>query len=158
MSSNAFCVRAGKDRFEKNKLMIWGFVPMSVKISTKDSGGRLFLFEHTDMPKGGPPRHIRHNQDEWFYVTKGDFAFEIGEEKFRLKGGESLFAPRKVPHAWANVGEMPGTMLTMLTPAGTFEEFILETCTHPTLPSPEDIAKAFERHDMTVVGPPLTVD
>jgi hypothetical protein len=32
------------------------------------------------MGKGGPPRHYHHEQDESFYVTKGEFAFEVGDE------------------------------------------------------------------------------
>lgn len=154
----AVCVRTGTDRSDDNRLMIWGIIPLAIKVSAKDTDGRLFVFEHRDMGKGGPPRHIHHEQDEYFYVVAGEYAFEIGEEKFRLTAGDSLLAPRKVPHAWANVGDAPGTLLTELTPAGTFEEFILETTRHKTLPPPEEIAKAFTAHQMTVVGPPLKVD
>jgi mannose-6-phosphate isomerase-like protein (cupin superfamily) len=31
-------------------------------------------------------------------VIQGEFAIEVGDEKFRVKPGDSLFAPRKVPH------------------------------------------------------------
>ena len=30
------------------------------------------------MGKGGPPRHVHFEQDEWFYVIKGDYVFEVG--------------------------------------------------------------------------------
>lgn len=146
----------GTDRGGQNHLLIWGIIPMSIKVSTADTGGTLFVFEHTDMPKGGPPRHIHFEQEEWFYVTHGEFAMEVGDEAFHLLPGDSFLAPRKVPHAWACVSPR-GTLLTALTPAGTFEDFILETTTHAQLPSPEEIAQAFARHQMQVVGPPLQV-
>lgn len=158
---NAFQVSAKQDRFGNNAMKIWGLIPLSIKISSSDTGGKLFLFQHENMTKGGPPRHIHHGQDEWFYAVKGEFAMEVGDEgdceKFRLKAGDSFLAPRGIPHAWACISE-PGTLITMVTPAQTFEEFIVETTKHPTLPSPEEIAAAFERHNMTVVGPPLQVD
>lgn len=151
-------VPAGKDRHDDNALMIWGLIPLSIKVSTRDTGGALFVFQHNDMGKGGPPRHIHHEQDEWFYVIKGDFAIEVDDERFLLKPGDSFFAPRKIPHAWAHIANGPGTLLTALSPAGTFEEFILETTRHKTLPSPQEIARSFAQHGMTVVGPPLKVD
>jgi mannose-6-phosphate isomerase-like protein (cupin superfamily) len=155
-AQKAAYVPAGADRHGENKLMIWGFVPMETRVATSDTGGSLFVFTHTDMPKGGPPRHVHHEQDEWFYAVKGEFVMEVGDEKFRLKPGDSLLAPRRIPHAWACV-VAPGTLITALTPAGTFETFIRDTTKHATLPPPEEINKAFAAHGMTVVGPPLDV-
>ncbi|MFN0134745.1 MAG: cupin domain-containing protein [Phycisphaerae bacterium] len=147
-------VPAGKDRGGA-VLKIWGIIPLEIKIATADSGGALFAFEHADMGKGGPPRHFHHDQDEWFYATKGEFAFEVGDEKFRLRAGDSLFAPRKVPHVWACVSDTPGTLLLALNPAGTFETYIREAAKLTSLPSEEDMNKAFAAHEMKVVGPPL---
>ncbi len=90
-------VPSGKDRSEE-ELKIWGTIPLQIKVSTEDTDGALFVFEHADMGKGGPPRHFHHEQDEWFYVIEGDFAFEVGDERFTLGPGDSLLAPRMVPH------------------------------------------------------------
>lgn len=151
-------VPAGTDRHGENGLKIWGLIPLATKVSTQDSGGLLYLFQHTELGKGGPPRHVHHGQDEWFFVIRGRFAMEVGEEKFVLNPGDSFFAPRKIPHAWAHIGEGPGSLLTAVTPAGTFETFLRDTARLPAVPAPEEVAKAFEDHDMTVVGPPLSVD
>ena len=151
-------VLAGEDRFKEEGLMIWGLIRLSTKVSTKDTVGGLYLFEHTNMGKGGPPRHFHYAQDEWFYALKGEFAIEVGDEKFRLKPGDSVFAPRMIPHAWAHLHEQPGSLLTLVSPAGTFETFIRETARFPRLPAPEEVAKAFAAHGMKVVGPPLKVD
>jgi len=151
-------VSSGKDRFKEDDLMIWGLIPLSIKVSTEDTAGEMFIFEHTNMGKGGPPRHFHHEQDEWFYAIQGEFAIEVGEEKFRLKPGDSLFAPRMIPHAWAHISGQPGTLLTIVSPAGTFETFIRDTTRHANLPTPEEIEKAFAAHGMQVVGPPLKVD
>jgi len=151
-------VAAGQDRFKENELMIWGLIPLSTKVSSKDTEGRFYLFEHTNMGKGGPPRHIHYAQDEWFYAIRGEFAIEVGEERFRLKPGDSVFAPRMIPHAWAHISDQPGTLMTLVSPAGTFETFIRDTTRFSKLPTPEEVEKAFAAHGMKVVGPPLKVD
>lgn len=109
------------------------------------------------MGKGGPPRHLHLAQDEWFYAREGTFAFEVGDQKFTLKPGDSLFAPRMVPHVWAHVGDAPGTLLLAVQPAGTMEEFFRKSVRMPTLPTPEQANAMFAAHGMKVVGPPLSV-
>ena len=142
---------------EARPLMIWGLIPLVPKIPTRATGGALFAFEHTDMGKGGPPRHVHHDQDEYFYVVDGEFVMEVGDQRHHLKRGDCLFAPRRVPHAWACVSER-GSLLTTVSPAGTFETFILETTKHATLPPPAEVAAAFAEHGMTLLGPPLAVE
>lgn len=153
----AIHVPAGTDRFNKSGAQIWGLLPLADKLSSQDTAGRFYVFEHRNQSKGGPPRHIHFEQDEWFYVVKGEYAFEIGGEKFRLTAGDTMFAPRGVPHGWASVGEEPGTLLTLVSPVGTFEEFLHETTRHNTVPPQEEIEKAFEAHGMKVTGPPLDI-
>jgi mannose-6-phosphate isomerase-like protein (cupin superfamily) len=150
-------VPAGKDRLGNDARMIWGQFPLATKVSAADTGGAVYVFEHRNMGKGGPPRHVHHHQDEWFYVVQGEFIAEVGEEKFRLHAGDSLFAPRKLPHVWANVGDGPATLLTIASPAGTFETFMYGTTENAMLPSEEEIARQFAANEMTVVGPPLGV-
>lgn len=151
-------VRAGADRHGKPGAKIWGLIPLATKVSTAETGGLFYSFEHRNQPKGGPPRHVHHGQDEWFYILAGRYVFEVGDERFELSAGDTLFAPRGISHAWACISDEPGTLLTIVSPAGTFERFILETTEHDQLPSREDIAKAFEANGMSVLGPPLKVD
>jgi mannose-6-phosphate isomerase-like protein (cupin superfamily) len=147
----------GKDRSEE-ELKIWGAIPLQIKVSTEDTDGALFVFEHADMGKGGPPRHFHYEQDEWFYVINGDFAFEVGDERFTLGPGDSLLAPRMVPHGWAYVGDDPGTLLLAVQPAGSLEAFFRQGCEMTSLPTPEEADRMFADHGMKVVGPPLDVD
>lgn len=146
-------VPAGADRFDRS-LRIWGLIPYQVKVSSTDTDGGLFVFEHVRMGRGGPPRHLHHAQDEWFYVTAGSFVFEVGDDRFTLGPGDSLFGPRGVPHVWACAGD-EGTIVLGVQPAGTLEAFFAEACASATLPTPEEAARQFAAHGMEVVGPPL---
>ena len=147
----------GKQRFEE-ELTIWGTIPLQIKISTDDTDGALFVFEHAEMGKGGPPRHFHYEQNEWFYAIKGTFAFEIGDKQFTLGPGDSLLAPRMVPHVWAYVGDDPGTLLLAVQPAGSMEAFFRQSCEMTRLPTPEEADQMFAAHGMKVVGSPLDVD
>ena len=154
-TGKAVYVPNGKNRFDK-ELMIWGIIPFQIKVSGKDTDGSFLIFEHAKMSKGGPPRHFHYKQDEWFYAMEGKFAFEVGDEKFTLQPGDSLFAPRMVPHVWAYLGDTPGTLLLAVQPAGTLEEFFMKSCSMTRPPTPKEADKLFAEHGMKVVGPPLT--
>ena len=155
-AEKAVYVAQGKNRFQE-KLMIWGIIPLQIKVSSKDTDNALFSFEHANMSKGGPPRHFHYEQDEWFYAVDGEFTFEVGNEKFVLRPGDSLFAPRMVPHAWAYVGDKPGTLLIAIQPAGSLEEFFMKSCAMTKPPTPQEAEELFAAHGMKVVGPPLTL-
>ena len=151
-------VQAGQDRFMKPFYAGGRNIPTDCKVSTQDSHGGMYLYEHTNMGKGGPPRHVHFEQDEFFYAIKGEFIFEVGDEKFRLKTGDSIFAPRKIPHVWAHVGDTPGSLLVALQPAGTFEAFFQEGSRFTQPPTREEVEKLFAAHEMQVVGDPLPIE
>jgi len=155
-AEKAVHVSKGKNRFQK-ELMIWGVIPLQIKVSGKDTDGAFFAFEHAKMGKGGPPRHFHYEQDEWFYAMEGEFAFEVGDEKFVLQPGDSLFAPRMLPHVWAYVGDNPGTLLLAIQPAGSLEEFFMKSCAMTQPPTPQEAEQLFAAHGMKVVGPPLDI-
>lgn len=130
---------------------------LDVKVSGKDTSGALAVFEQTSLSPGrGTPLHIHPFQDEIFYVLEGAYYFQVGEETYELKVGESIFLPLKVPHSWVQVSER-GKMMVTLQPAGKLEEFFVAMAALKTTPTPEEVARIFEAHEMKVVGPPVKV-
>ena len=125
------------------------------KVSTADSHGTLLVIELTNHAKGGVPRHIHYEQDEWFYVVEGEYIIEVGRERFRLKPGDSAFGPRKVPHVWAFVGDGLGRLLCTATPAGQLEAFFREI---GKVNAPPPDAALFRAYGMELVGPPLAIE
>lgn len=146
-------VEHGTDRFNE-KRTIAGANQIAYKVSGQDTQGGLFLFEQVSLRKGGPPRHLHQRQEEWFYVMEGEYVFEVGRERMRLRPGDSLLAPRKVPHVWAYVGETPGKILIGFQPAGKMETFFQEAAKIPDFAADQKLYRACE---MEIVGPPLSL-
>ena len=92
---------AGEDQFGEHRGLRISVIKFKV---TPKSENDVLILENTFRAKGGPAKHLHYDQDEWFYIVQGEFLFEVGEESFRLGPGDSLLAPRKVPHVWAYGG------------------------------------------------------
>ncbi len=130
---------------------------LDVKISGTDTEGNLAIFEQTSLSQGkGAPLHVHPFQDEIFYVLDGNYRFKVGEEDFYLSTGESIFLPRKVPHAWSQASES-GKMLVVLQPAGKLETFFVTMSSLDHIPSQKEVNKIFSDNEMEVVGPPLKI-
>jgi quercetin dioxygenase-like cupin family protein len=155
-AGKGFKVNAGEARFGTHYKMKGVTVNnLDIKISASDTDGQLAVFEQTGLtPKGGPPLHIHPFQDEWFYVLEGEYVFQVGDDQFELKSGDTIFLPRQVAHAFMQRSEKAKVIVSYL-PAGKMEGFFKATdaWTHP--PTQEEIVKVFADHDMRVVGPPL---
>jgi quercetin dioxygenase-like cupin family protein len=131
---------------------------LDVKISGIDTDGDLAIFEQTSVSQGkGTPLHVHNSQDEIFYVMEGSYYFQVGAEKLSLTVGDSIFLPRKVPHAWTQVSEK-GKMTVTVQPAGKLENFFVTMAALDHEPTSEEIKKIFSDNEMEVVGPPLSIN
>jgi len=154
-NGEAVYVPTGGDRFGQDR-RVFGALPVTVKVSSQDTGGALLVVEQNNSQKGGPPRHIHHDQDEWFYAVHGEYVVEIGGEIYPLHPGDSVLAPRGVPHTWAHIGEETGRLLIAFQPAGTMESFFSAAAPASATGSAE-VAELFAAHGMRLTGPPLKI-
>jgi quercetin dioxygenase-like cupin family protein len=158
-TKNGFKVNAGEARFGKHYKMK-GVTQniLDIKISGNDTENDLAVFEQTGFsPSGGPPLHIHPFQDEWFYIIEGEYMFQVGEDKYQMKSGDTIFLPRNVQHAFIQLTEK-GKMIVSYLPAGKMEAFFQVTDQWTFPPSKEKIAQVFKDHDMNVVGAQLKID
>ena len=68
-----------------------------------------------------------------------------------MKPGDSVLAPRNVPHVWAYIGEQPGRMIIAFSPAAKIESYFEETSKPGAKPNDP---KRYEAHGMKLLGPP----
>jgi mannose-6-phosphate isomerase-like protein (cupin superfamily) len=140
-------VAAGADRLGAPRSM--GVSALAFKVLSADTGGNLFVIEHSHLVPGGPPLHLHLYQDEWFYVMEGRVAFQVGGKRVQLGPGESVLGPRRIPHAFSSVAAQ-SRMLIAFTPAGMMEKFFVDGAPDPALA----LTPAFmNRYEMQWVGP-----
>ena len=88
-----FVVRSEQDRFSAPIRFLNG--RFDVKVSGRDTGGRLCVIDTVRVAPGGPPPpvHVHAGQDEVFHVLGGRFRFRIGDELIEAGPGDVLFGP-----------------------------------------------------------------
>src|SRR5438128_2636919 len=128
------------------KLNVLG-IPMVIRIHGRDTGGVISAVESHDVAGGGPPLHTHHREDETFQILAGEYEWTIGGERFVARAGDTLFAPRGVPHTYRYIGKPPGRLMCIITPAG-FEGFFesisaLSPQEQQDIPRVLDIAQKF---------------
>ena len=105
----------------------------SILLSGEDTGGAYCLLDLKVAPGKGVPRHTHTLEDEALFVLCGELEAIGGDEVFTLRAGETLMAPRNIPHQLRNSGNVPNHYLIMFSPAG-FEEFLKAT----SVPAPDN--------------------
>jgi len=129
------------------------------KVTGEETGGAFDYFIVEVAPKGGPPLHVHHRQEETIHVLKGRCKIQIGEEVFTCEERGFAYLPSNVPHAFLNLTDEPGEVIVVYTPGGGhkfYEE--LGPLSRSETPDRAAIAALFEKYDMTLLGPPLSAD
>ncbi len=121
-----------------------------VLLRGEESGRRVAVVE---LGGGGRPPLHRHHFDESFYELEGELTFRLGDDVFTRRAGELAFAPRGVPHTYANLSGAPARALLVITPAG-FERYFdrIAARVNGTDPPPEAAGPIPE---VVVLGPAL---
>lgn len=94
----------------------------SVCLSGEDTGGAYCLLEVALAPGMGVPRHTHTREDKSYFVRAGELEVIVGDKTFVLKPGDSLVAPRDIPHQLRNSGFVKNQYLLIFWPSG-FEGF-----------------------------------
>ena len=113
-----------------------------------ETGGAYAIVEATVPPGQGPPPHVHHAEDECFYVLEGTFSLLDGDRTLEGGPGSFLRVPKGRLHTFKNVGQGPGRVLLVVSPAG-LDDFWVAIGTpaadllNPPAPEPGAMARAF---------------
>ena len=117
-SDQPHVIPAGEDRLGESHSR--GYSSILFKVLPRETSNGMFVIEHLNLIKGGPPLHLHLHQEEYFYVIEGEVHFQIGDSRKRLMPGDSILGPRGVPHTFAATGEAPGRLLIAFTQPATW--------------------------------------
>jgi len=87
----------------------------SICLSGGETGGKYCLLEVSLASGISVPRHTHTREDEGYYILSGELEVIVGEDVFILKAGDTLMAPRDIPHQLRNSGTVSYTHLTLPT-------------------------------------------
>lgn len=118
------------------------------------------------LPHGdSPPTHVHHEDDEIFHLIEGRMRVRVGDQEFVLEAGNTMVAPKGIPHTFRVESENGARGLNIVA-GPNFENFVREMgrpAVSPSLPprvtpGPELIGRltaCARRHQMEIVGPPM---
>ena len=78
----------------------------SICLSGADTGGKYCLLEAGLAPGMSVTRHTHTREDGAYFVLIGELEVTVGDEIFILRPGDSLMAPRDIPHQSRNSGNV----------------------------------------------------
>src|SRR5688572_16617745 len=123
---------------EGTRLWVLGDL-VTLKVTGRETGGALCVFEELVQPQAGPPPHVHLKEEETFAVIDGTFSLTHGDRAVTATPGAVVYIPRGTVHSFKNIGESPGRLLVSISPAGLEECFLNEIghpCTDPNKPVP----------------------
>jgi len=142
---------------------LWFFGALAIaKTSSETTAGRVTVLEHLAPEGSGPPVHVHHREDEWFYVIEGELTFWVGGRIIKVPMGSCVYGPRDIPHTF-KVTSPQARSLVVTEPAG-FENF-MRALGEPAaanmippasvqLPSRDRIMAAAAEFGLEILGPP----
>jgi quercetin dioxygenase-like cupin family protein len=126
---------------------------MKVLLRSEQTAGAVSMVETSAPPGfGGPPLH-EHDFDETFYVMEGELTVQLRDELFSAPAGRLAFAPRGVPHTFANLSDGPAHYVIVITPAGFERYFARMAADREGVEPPEWALQPFP--EVTRLGPPI---
>jgi quercetin dioxygenase-like cupin family protein len=125
--------------------------------TAQESAGRIFAFEATEPPGGGPPLHTHATEEEYFFVLEGEMSFYIDGKVIVRKAGESAFVPRGAAHCFKNCSTRESRVLVLFTPGNIEGFFDYGLPIDGQVPSDKQlIARLGElgpKYNLTLIGP-----
>ena len=138
----------------------------TVRVRHDEGEDGISVMETLASHGDSPPLHVHHTEDEIFHVLEGQLRMRAGAADVTIGVGETLLAPKGVPHTYRVVSR-EGARWLVITTRGDFERFVHalsrpaerpELPTHQGPPTPEQadaLAAAAREHGIELVGPPL---
>ena len=90
-------------------------------LGKRHTDGKLGVFAHRVQPGQGSPPHIHRNEDEGFYILRGELTFLAGDAMFAAGPGTFVWGPRDLIHCFRCTSSMPAEAVLIVTPTNFFD-------------------------------------
>jgi mannose-6-phosphate isomerase-like protein (cupin superfamily) len=119
------------------------------------------------LPVGSAaPLHVHDDLDDTWYVLEGEMVVRCGDDVQLVGPGHWVSMPRGVPHTFRVVGDHEARILLVHDNA-SFRDFVRDVGApagartvppQPVFPSPDELVRVAGSHDLTPVGPPMSIE
>jgi mannose-6-phosphate isomerase-like protein (cupin superfamily) len=146
---------------------LWFFDTLvSIHAAANAGVDRISLIEHRAPYADSAPLHVHVNEDEVFYILEGEVHIHTAQGDHYLSAGQSLLAPKGLPHTY-RVESRAGARWLTVTTHGEFERFVRalgRPAERIELPPPADeptdeemqlLITTARDYGIEIVGPPL---
>lgn len=128
--------------------LLWFIVTTArVLVDGEQTDGSYSVVDSIGPHGNMPPLHVHQHEDEVFHVVEGRLLVFLPGEQVELSTGDTLRAPRGVPHTY-RVESETCRWLVFCQPAG-FEEFVREV-SEPAASS--ELPPAGRPHDLDAIA------
>lgn len=101
-----------------------------LRLDAPSTGGAFVLLQALAECGQGAAPHVHAREDEVWHVLEGRFRVQVGPQVCDAVAGDTLWAPRDVPHSWHCLSDQVGRLLIINAPGAGFEAFLRETNGH----------------------------
>jgi quercetin dioxygenase-like cupin family protein len=138
-----------------------------VRLSFEDGHDRISVLEQWIPHGDSPPLHVHRSEDEVFHLLEGEVAFRLDDKDLNAKAGDTVLAPKGIPHTY-RVLSPKGAHWLVITTGEDFERFVRalgrpaerdgmpDPSGPPTPEQVEALVASAARHGIDIVGPPLS--
>jgi mannose-6-phosphate isomerase-like protein (cupin superfamily) len=104
----------------------FGGLGVEWKIDAVETGRGFSVVHHPMAPRAlAAPLHRHHREDEYSYVLEGRLGALLGDDVVTAGPGTWVHKPRGQWHTFWNAGDVPCTIIEVISPGG-FENFFRE--------------------------------
>lgn len=151
-------VAAGEVLWFLNSLVV-------IRVSSAQGADAMCVMEHR-LPYGdSPPLHVHRDEDEIFHILEGVVRFRVDGEERLAVAGETVLAPKRLPHTY-RVESLTGARCLTVTRGSGFETMVraagrpataaeLPAQVTPTPKMVAELARACAENGIDIIGPPL---
>jgi quercetin dioxygenase-like cupin family protein len=149
----------------KTGLLWFGNTLVSIKVPSSSGADGICVMEQW-MPYGdAPPFHVHHREDEIFHLIEGEMRFRVGEHELVARRGDTVLAPKGIPHGY-RVESHDGVHVLTITKGTDFEAMVramsraadypgLPPATEPSPEIVERLTACCALNHIELMGPPL---
>jgi quercetin dioxygenase-like cupin family protein len=150
---------AGKELLWFNNTLV------AIQVASAEGEDGICVIEHR-MPHGdSPPLHVHRNEDEVFHILEGRIRFVVDGRERIAGAGETIIAPKGLPHSY-RVESPEGAHMLTVTRGSDFETMVrqasrpaerpdLPPAAVPTAQMIEMLTRLCAENGIDLVGPPL---